>query len=125
MKNVGLTLTLAVLLAGCVSSGAKPAGSVDPSQIPINDPGPISGKGLEAVMGRNAQTLQSMFGEPRLDVQEAVGRKLQFSGEACVLDAYLYARNGGGEHIVTHVDARRSDGAEVDRASCVNALRRR
>lgn len=76
-------------------------------------------------MGRNAQTLQSMFGKPRLDVQEAVGRKLQFTGEACVLDAYLYAQSTGGEPVVTHIDARRSDGAEVDRASCVNALRRR
>ena len=27
-----------------------------------------------------------------------------------------------GAEIVTHVDARRSDGAEVDRAQCVNAL---
>lgn len=125
MKNIVLFLSSALLLAGCASTGgAGNTAPVRPSQIPINDPGPISGEGLEAVMGRNAATLKSMFGEPRLDVQEAVGRKLQFSGKPCVLDTYLY-KKGGGEEVVTHVDARRSDGAEVDRASCVNALRRR
>jgi hypothetical protein len=66
-----------------------------------------------------------MFGEPRLDVVEVNGRKLQFSGKPCVLDAYLYADGKNGQEIVTHIDARRSDGAEVDRVACVNALSRR
>ncbi len=125
MKKALYVTATALLLAGCASTGAAPTGPVRPSQIPINDPGPISSEGLEAVMGRNAAALKSMFGEPRLDLREAVGRKLQFSGSPCVLDAYLYARKRGGEEVVTHIDARRSDGAEVDRASCVNALRKR
>jgi hypothetical protein len=81
----------------------------------------LSAKGLEAVMGKDAVTLTRMFGKPRLDVVEVQGRKLQFSGRACILDAYLYP-DGKNSEVVTHVDARRSDGAEVDRAQCVNAL---
>jgi hypothetical protein len=69
--------------------------------------------------------LKRMFGEPRIDVIEVSGRKLQFSGKACILDAYLYPEGKGGAEVVTHVDARRSDGAEVDRAACVDALTRR
>jgi hypothetical protein len=73
-------------------------------------------------MGKDMPTLVRMFGQPRLDVIEVQGRKLQFSGRACILDAYLYPDGKNGAEIVTHVDARRSDGAEVDRAQCVNAL---
>jgi hypothetical protein len=72
-------------------------------------------------MGKDAATLTRMFGKPRLDVVEVQGRKLQFSGRACILDAYLYP-DGKNAEVVTHIDARRSDGAEVDRAQCVNAL---
>ena len=82
----------------------------------------LSSKGLEAVMGKDMPTLVRMFGQPRLDVIEVQGRKLQFTGRACILDAYLYPDGKNGAEIVTHVDARRSDGAEVDRAQCVNAL---
>jgi hypothetical protein len=85
----------------------------------------IDKKGLEAVMGKDVATLKRLFGEPRLDVVEVVGRKLQFTGTVCILDAYLYPDGKGGTEIVTHVDARRSDGAAVDRAACVDALTRR
>lgn len=73
-------------------------------------------------MGKDMPTLVRLLGQPRLDVIEVHGRKLQFSGKACILDAYLYPDGRNGAEIVTHVDARRSDGAEVDRVQCVNAL---
>jgi len=82
-------------------------------------------RGLEAVMGKDVGTLKRMFGEPRLDVVEVNGRKLQFVGKACVLDTYLYPDGKNGGEIVTHIDARRGDGAAVDRASCVDALQQR
>lgn len=112
---------LSLSLGACVSSTPPPA----PTK-PVNRPSivipakPIDKRGLEAVMGKDANTLIRLFGQPRLDVVEVYGRKLQFSGKACILDAYLYP--DGRNEIVTHVDARRSDGAEVDRVACVNAL---
>jgi hypothetical protein len=78
--------------------------------------------GLEAVMGRTASVLAGRFGTAALDVREGSARKLQFASGVCVLDAYLYPPAGGGEAIVTHVDARRPDGTDFDRASCVAAL---
>ena len=77
------------------------------------------------MIGKDIATLKRLFGEPRLDIVEVYGRKLQFTGKACVLDAFLYPDGKGGTEIVTHIAARRSDGAEVDRASCVEALSRR
>ncbi len=73
----------------------------------------------------DAASLLTQFGNPRLDVREGDMRKLQFAGEACVLDVYLYPLAPQGEPVATHLEARRaSDGQDVDRAACVAALRR-
>lgn len=117
-------------LAACGGGGSErpvAASSTIPKDqpvtiIPVNPSGPK--RGLDSVMGKDAGALTRLFGQPRIDVVEAYGRKLQFTGKACVLDAYLYPDSKGVE-VVTHVDARRSDGAEVDRAACVDALAKR
>lgn len=122
MKYPIMVATL--LLAGCASAPA-PA----PRPVSVERPAAarpvLATRGLEAVMGKDMGALKRLFGEPRLDVVEVYGRKLQFTGKACVLDAFLYPDGKGGAEIVTHVDARRSDGAAVDRAACVDALQRR
>ncbi|MXO97482.1 hypothetical protein GRI97_00580 [Altererythrobacter xixiisoli] len=82
--------------------------------------------GLEQVIGRNTADLTRLFGNPRLDVREEDMRKLQFSGDACVLDVFLYPMRPNAEPTATYVEARRaSDGQDVDRVACANALRRR
>ena len=79
--------------------------------------------GLERVIEKNAAALVSQFGSPQLDVHEGDMRKLQFAGEPCVLDVYLYPLHPGSEPVATYVDARRAtDGLDVDRAACVAAL---
>jgi hypothetical protein len=83
----------------------------------------LSAPGLEGVIGADADALTRQFGAPRLDVQDGDARKLQWSGVACVLDAYLYPPESGGRAAATYVDARRGDGRDVDRAACVTALR--
>jgi hypothetical protein len=80
--------------------------------------------GLEGVIGAGPAELTRQFGTPRLDVVEGDARKLQFSGEACVLDIYLYPSAPGREPQATYIDARRaSDGQDVERTACVRALK--
>lgn len=114
-----------LLMIGCASSSGKPA----PVATPATGERPAVARPavqtLQGVTGRNAAALVSLFGQPDLDVQEGSARKLQFSGQACVLDAYLYPPAGRGEPVVTHVDARLTDGRDTDRNACVAALRRR
>ncbi len=98
---------------------------VAPSTQAFRAPRVMNVPGLEGVIGRNETALANLFGSPRLTVKEGDARKLQFVGEACVLDVYLYPLEPGGEPSATYVDARRaSDGLDVDRAACVRALRR-
>ena len=114
-------LALFLLLAGCAATPApRPPVAAAPSVRPA-----VSAAGLQAVIGRTAAVLAAQFGKADLDVREGSARKLQFVGPACVLDTYLYPPAGGGEPIVTHVDARLPDGRDMDRASCVAALSRR
>lgn len=112
---------VSLLVAGCVSSPAEPP---KPAVQPVR-PATYSVSGLQTVMGHNARSLESLFGRPDLDVREGTARKLQFVSPVCVLDTYLYPPRGGGDAIVTYMDARLPDGRDMDRASCVAALSRR
>jgi len=109
----------ALLLAGCATGGA-----VRPAAAPITPTTLPPRLGLERVLGRDASALIALFGQPEADLREGSARKLQFVGNACVLDAYLYPK-GSAAPVVTYVDARLPDGGDVDRAACVAALSRR
>ncbi len=141
--NKGLAAALLLLSAGCttaVPAPQPPAGPAPPPQAqpqvpPTRPPPPLVTHprapqvmrlpGLEAVIEHDAASLVRRFGAPRLDVREGDMRKLQFAGEPCVIDVFLYPLQEGAEPVATHVEARRaSDGQEVDRAACVAALRR-
>ena len=139
MIRIGIA-TLALVLAGCATAPpvAKPASTgvaktaptkavptrVRPSRKPPVSATPQLVPGVEGVIGNDAAGLIRQFGKPRLDIVEGDARKLQFSGSACVLDAYLYPPVAGKEPLATYIDARRpSDGQDVDRAACIAALR--
>jgi hypothetical protein len=113
----------ALLLAGCTTGGPRPTAAA-----PVNYgalPGASTAAGLDRVMGRDARAVTALLGQPSIDVQEGLGRKLQFGSLICVLDAYLYRPQGRGEPVVTYIDTRQRDGGPIDRASCVAALVRR
>ena len=143
MRKPITLLALSVALSACVSAPAdyfpeRPASTGTPQRPPPQQPvqSAPSGNGfiapqvmnlpgLEGVIGRDATALANIFGPPRLEVKEADAMKLQFSGQACVLDIYLYPLQPGARPSATHVEARRaSDGEDVDRSACVRALRR-
>ena len=97
-----------------------------PVQQPAPAPHALAAPGLEGVIGASQAELARQFGTPRLEVWEGDARKLQFTGTACVLDVYLYPGAPGREPQASYVDARRtSDGKDVDRATCIAALRQR
>lgn len=123
------------LLSACTDSaqGVRSAGTPPPPsrlapvpQLRHSQPGQLHIQnlpGLEGVIGATGPQLARQFGTPRLDVIEGDVRKLQFTGTPCVLDVYLYPPGPGEAPEAAYVDARRSDGHDVDRAACVAALR--
>ena len=140
--TVLIPLSFIFALSACGGSGSGPVKStgvavarprtvVPPTRpVPLRPPVPRAQRlmlpGLEGVIGATSVELVNRFGAARLDVAEGDARKLQFSGNACVLDIFLYPGAPGAEPQATYVDARRpSDGQDVDRAACVAALRKR
>ncbi|MCR2832335.1 hypothetical protein [Parerythrobacter lacustris] len=148
-RSLALSLALVPLLAACVAESAPqrptsaPRPTVSSATVPVQREAPpptrpqvqpsstpgfrapqiMNLRGVEGLIGATAPRLVQQFGQPRLDVYEGDARKLQFSGEACVLDVYLYPTSPGAEPTATYVDARRaSDGLDVDRAACIKAL---
>ena len=117
-----------------VATAPRLASRVPPVRQPVRQPLPhrvpaphaLVAPGLEGVIGASQAELVRQFGAARLEVWEADARKLQFTGTACVLDVYLYPGAPGREPQASYVDARRSsDGKDVDRATCIAALRQR
>lgn len=119
MKNAGIVVMGGLALAGCVSTPR----AATPGRVAVPPPR-YSSAGLETVLGVDAAALVRAFGEPDKDIRETGAHKLQFIGPFCVLDTYLYPKNGS-EPVVTYVDARQPDGRDMDRASCVAAMQRR
>lgn len=142
-------LALVPLLAACgATGGTAPVSTPPPQQGVVRPAAPpptnpassgatgsiaafrapkvMSLPGIDGLIGANAASLARQLGTPRLDVREGDARKLQFSGEPCVLDVWLYPLSPGAEPTATYVEARRaSDGLDVDRVACVRALLRR
>ncbi|NCP19597.1 MAG: hypothetical protein GW855_10625 [Erythrobacter sp.] len=151
LAKAASALALAAMVAACATPGPAPqAGQRTPPRsapdraapparvttVPPTDPRPVlpgafiaprvmNDPQLAFVIGARASELEKAFGPARLDVLEGDARKLQFVGEACVLDVFLYPLSPGAEPTATYVDARRSsDALDVDRAACAQALRR-
>lgn len=142
LLTLSLALSLVPVLAACSGAGGKVPSASAPDARPItvkrvgsvrqpvrrHQPPPAQLQalpGVEGVIGAGPAELARQFGTARLDVWEGDARKLQFTGPACVLDVYLYPPAQGREPQATYVDARRTDGKDVDRASCIAALRKR
>lgn len=116
----------ALALSACATSSIVPAprlpgGSTTAPPAPaVRAPQPSHG-----VIGADARALIRLFGEPRLDIRDPSARKLQFGGEACILDAYLYPPKANREPVVTYAEARTADGSTMDWVDCAGRLRRR
>ncbi|QZH76434.1 MAG: hypothetical protein JY451_07855 [Erythrobacter sp.] len=136
-------LLAAGLLSACATTAPQqqapppPPRPVTQTQVPPTRPPPpapvagfrlpqiMEGPGLGGIIREGASALTRRFGQPRLDVAEGDMRKLQFASEACVLDIFLYPLAPNGPLQATWIEARRaSDGAEVDRLACIQALSR-
>jgi hypothetical protein len=117
---------LAATLAGCAGGGAavpipsasRPAADTLPRPARVQP-----GADTARVIGLDAAALRARYGEPRIDLVEGDARKLQFAGDDCVVDIYLYPAGAGEPPVAAHVDARlREGGLEIARDTCLAAI---
>ena len=77
------------------------------------------------INGMTAGELITHFGKPRLQIVEGEGTKLQFAGASCILDVYLYPPASGGTPRATLIEARNSQGSDVNAQNCAATLEKR
>jgi len=124
MRNT-LLIPLILMLAACGGDDyAPPVAEVSQPEPHHVHHAPPHDAALNSVIGADADGLIRQFGPPRLDIRDGDARKLQWSGTACVLDAYLYPGEHGGRPTVTFVDTRHGDGRDMDHTACITALRK-
>jgi hypothetical protein len=120
-----LPFVLIPLLAACGEAEVtRPVAVVSQPAPHVTHHAPPRDAAMASVIGADADALIRQFGPPRLDIHDGDARKLQWSGTACILDAYLYPTTTGGRLAATYLDTRRGDGRDVDHTACITALRR-
>ncbi|MEM6857175.1 MAG: hypothetical protein AAF559_04815 [Pseudomonadota bacterium] len=131
MREISLipfALALPLTLAACASGGSGTGApySTPRTASPAPPPGGFRGppmpsqSGQGGIIGASSSTLTQRFGKPRIDLKEGDARKLQFVGQACVLDIFLYPASAGAEPVATYVEARlRENGAATETRQCI------
>lgn len=122
---IGATMLLVSACASAVPPPKNSATTPPPVKYAPNAYLGASGTGPAELMGLNASALTNLFGQPKLDVREGAGRKLQFLNDRCVLDTYLYAKKAGGDAVVAHAEARDRKGTDMSANNCTAMLRQR
>lgn len=129
MKRVAATSIGLMALSACAAPAKEQpriavvptAEAATPAQVTVKAP-PASD--VASIIGEGARSLTGRFGSARIDLTEGQARKLQFVGQDCVLDIYLYPVAAGTDPVATHVDARlRRDGSDTDKARCIAEVR--
>jgi hypothetical protein len=89
---------------------------------PAPPPAPVQQPRESGVLiGLTGNELVTRFGRPVLQIKEGNSFKLQFRGNLCVLDAFLYPSTGS-QYRVTHVETRSRAGIDTNQSDCIRTL---
>ena len=76
---------------------------------------------IERLMGADEAALHRLLGPPQFRRRDPPARLLRYRGPICLLDLFLYPA-AGGEHRVTHVEARSRDGKDRSVPPCLETI---
>ena len=114
MRRFFLVSVLA--LSACARVPTETATPTPPPAPPVQQP-----RETGVLIGLTGNELVTRFGRPALQIKEGNSFKLQFRGQLCVLDAFLYPSTGS-QYRVTHVEARSRAGTDTNQADCIRTL---
>jgi hypothetical protein len=113
MRRVLLLSVLA--LSACARVPTETAAPTPPPP-PVQQP-----RESGVLIGLTGNELVTRFGRPVLQIKEGNSFKLQFRGNLCVLDAFLYPSTGA-QYRVTHVETRSRAGNATNQNDCIRTL---
>jgi hypothetical protein len=76
---------------------------------------------IERLMGADETALHRLLGSPQFRRRDPPAQLLRYRAPICLLDLFLYPGNGG-DHRVTHIEARGRDGKDRPAAKCLDSI---
>jgi hypothetical protein len=76
----------------------------------------------ERLMGLGTGELTRMLGNPRFVRRDDSAQLWRYRNPSCILDLFLYRNADRPDFIVSHVEARRSEGGAAQERECFGAL---
>lgn len=110
--RVTLASALLALLGACGETAAPPPQPIAAPPVRIS---PTNGD----LNGKTEPELFRRLGQPVQENIEGGAKRLQFSRNGCVIDAYLFPLRLNGQLVVTHIDSRRATGEDLALATCL------
>lgn len=112
-----ILIALALLaLSACARVPTETATPTPPPAPPVQQP-----RESGVLIGLTGNELVTRLGRPVLQIKEGNSFKLQFRGQLCVLDAFLYPSTGA-QYRVTHVETRSRAGTATNQSDCIRTL---
>ncbi len=108
----GASLIVALLLTACGGSNA-------PALKPLSTPIIRAQQPVGVLIGKTEAEIIRQLGTPAQENIEGGAKRLQFSRNGCVIDAYLFPLRLNGQMVVTHIDSRRVTGEDLDLNNCL------
>ncbi|MFQ5348716.1 MAG: hypothetical protein ACE5ED_12925 [Rhodothalassiaceae bacterium] len=130
MRTLATLLVLAGVLAGCTLLPAArevpPAPPPEPVPAPESEsppPAPVPVPPTAAlILEKDATAVQAILGHPALVRREDGVQVMQFADGHCVLDVFLYRRQGDARFVARHLAARTPAGDSLEPADCLALL---
>lgn len=111
-----ILFALAPLALSACARVATETATPTPPTVPVQQP-----RESGVLIGLTGNELVTRFGRPALQIKEGNSFKLQFRGQLCVLDAFLYPSTGA-QYRVTHVETRSRAGTDTNQSDCIRTL---
>ena len=111
-----ILIAVALLALSACARVATETATPTPPPAPVPQP-----RESGVLIGLTGNELVTRFGRPALQIKEGNSFKLQFRGQLCVLDAFLYPSTGA-QYRVTHVETRSRAGTDTNQSDCIRTL---
>lgn len=117
-------LFLSLLMAACAGTPpGTPAGADGTNENPTTvsaarTSGPESLPKPESLIGKNADAVEDVMGEPMLIRRDGPAEIWQYIGTGCTANLFLYRAEKGAATALSYIEARGHDGKRMDAAAC-------
>lgn len=109
-------LFFSFLMAAC--AGGPPTHENPGNPSAARSSGPHNLPGPESLIGKGAEIIEDMMGEPTLIRRDGPAEIWQYIGTGCTANLFLYREEKGATPTLSYIETHGRDGKRMDAAAC-------